>query len=153
MNINLEYAISANLEPSLDQFQTRLQAVRAFNQAYSRGRLGQLVSKLSGRHNQLEVLDAQPLSSTRTSRIVTVPIRQIKGTLGRSVDFDLSFNPLRESSRTRWVSVATAMKNGLPLPPVELVKTGDGYYVRDGHHRISVAKSLDQEDIEARIVN
>jgi len=153
MNINLEYSITANLEPGIDQFQTRLQAVRAFNLAYNRGRLGQLVSRLLRRHNQLEVLESQPLSSTRTSRIVTVPIRQIKGTLGRSADFDLSFNPLRESSRTRWVSVATAMRSGLPLPPVELVKAGDGYYVRDGHHRISVAKSLDQESIEARIVN
>jgi hypothetical protein len=37
------------------------------------------------------------------------------------------------------------------LPPVSLVQVGDEYFVRDGHHRISVAKAFGQETIEARV--
>jgi len=40
---------------------------------------------------------------------------------------------------------------GTPLPPVELVQVGDVYFVRDGHHRISVARTVGQRDIEAEV--
>jgi hypothetical protein len=154
MNISIEYSQSLNLLNTLDATTIRLSAVKSFEQAYSRGRRGQLLARIFGKQNHLQTLDAQPISSHRsTSRIVTVPIRKIKGSLGRSGDFDANFNPLRERSRSRWVSILTAIQSRTPMPPVELVQVGDNYYVQDGHHRISVARSLDQEAIEARIVN
>jgi hypothetical protein len=132
----------------------RLQAARSFNLAYNRGRLAHFLAKILGRDNHLQTLTSQPISSPRsTSRIISVPIRQIKGTLGRSDDFDTSFNPLHERSRSRWVSILTAIMVGHSMPAVELVKVGSDYYVQDGHHRISVARSLGQEAIEAHIVN
>jgi uncharacterized ParB-like nuclease family protein len=81
-----------------------------------------------------------------------VPIHQIKGSLGRSNDFDANFNPLHERTRSRWISVASAVRQRIPLPPVELLQVGDSFFVRDGHHRISVARAFGQEDIEARVV-
>jgi hypothetical protein len=39
------------------------------------------------------------------------------------------------------------------MPYVELVQIEEPYYVRDGYDGISVAKYIDQEAIEARMVN
>ena len=154
MTTNFENSLLGNLNQALDGTTIRLQAVRSFNLALNRGRRGHLLAKILGKPAHLEELTAQPVSSHRpTNRIVTVPIREIKGSLGRNEDFDRDFNPLKENSRSRWISVATAFQMGIPLPPVELVKVGENYFVRDGHHRISVAKSMEQEMIDARIMN
>ncbi|NJD58537.1 MAG: hypothetical protein C3F13_18440 [Anaerolineales bacterium] len=129
-------------------------AGKAFEQAYNRGRRDQLWARLIGRTRQLELLASQPVESHRSaSRIVSVPIRQIKGTLGRSTDFDLDFNPLKQYCRTRWISILTAILRGSSMPPVELLQVGASYYVRDGHHRISVAKAIGQQAIDACLVN
>jgi hypothetical protein len=52
---------------------------------------------------------------------------------------------------SRWLSVAAARDQDEVLPPVVLVRVGDVYFVRDGHHRISVALALGQLDIEAEV--
>jgi hypothetical protein len=83
--------------------------------------------------------------------IRTVPISKIRGSEGRSEDFDREFHPLRLHNQGRWLSVATARQRGVVLPPVELIQIGDIYFVRDGHHRISVAKAFGQEEIEAEV--
>lgn len=81
----------------------------------------------------------------------TVPLAQIRGSEGRSTDFDAAFHPLAEHSRARWVSVARARLENVALPAVDLIRLGDSYYVRDGHHRVSVARALGQHDIDARV--
>lgn len=80
-----------------------------------------------------------------------VSLSAIRGSEGRSTDFDADFNPLQEHTRERWISVASAMQTGVALPPVKLVQVGAVYYVRDGHHRISVAKQRGQTEIEAEV--
>jgi hypothetical protein len=52
---------------------------------------------------------------------------------------------------SRWLRIAAARDQGKVLPPVVLVQVGDVYFVRDGHHRISVARALGQQDIEAQV--
>jgi hypothetical protein len=37
------------------------------------------------------------------------------------------------------------------MPPVDLVRIGQIYFVRDGHHRISVARALGRTDIDAYV--
>jgi hypothetical protein len=81
----------------------------------------------------------------------TVPIEQIRGSEGRSSDFDRDFHPLQDHCKGRWLRVAAARDQGKVLPPVVLVQVGDVYFVRDGHHRISVARALGQLDIEAEV--
>ncbi len=154
MTISFEYSLIGKLDSELDDTTLRIQAAKSFNYAYSHGRLNQLLAKVFGKETHLQTLSSQPVETNHpSSHIVTVPIQQIKGSLGRSEDFDTSFNPLNEHSRSRWVSIATAVRKGTPMPAIELVQVGNTYYVRDGHHRISVARSMDQEAIEARIVN
>jgi len=80
-----------------------------------------------------------------------VPLDQIRGTEGRSNDFDDRFHPLTDRTRQRWMSVARANEQGLSLPPVDLIQVGDVYFVRDGHHRISVARAFGQTTITARV--
>jgi hypothetical protein len=154
MYTNFEQSLIGNVDLGLDGANVRLQTAKAFNLALARGRFGQLCAKILRKQTHLQTLPSQPVSQRRpTSRVVAVPIRQIKGSLGRSTDFDANFNPLQERSRSRWISIATAIQRNIPLPPIELVQVGEAYYVQDGHHRISVAKAIGQDMIDARIVN
>lgn len=66
-------------------------------------------------------------------------------------EFDDQFHPTREEGRTRWLGVAIARLSGRDLPAVCLIELDGFYYVRDGHHRISVAQALGQQYIDAEI--
>lgn len=82
----------------------------------------------------------------------TVPIEQIIGSVGRSLDFDNNFSLKSRHSTARLESIKEAMKKQEPLPPVQLYKMGDEYYVVDGHHRIAGAKELGQKFIDASVI-
>jgi hypothetical protein len=88
----------------------------------------------------------------RSAVLRTVPLSQIRGSEGRSDDFDCDFNPLQDYNKARWLNIAAARQRGKALPPVELIQVGDIYFVLDGHHRISVARAMGQRDIEARVM-
>jgi hypothetical protein len=98
-----------------------------------------------------EIEDACQVDARCYAGLHTVPIEQIRGSEGRSSDFDRDFNPLQDHCKGRWLRVAQARNGDKVLPPVELVQVGDFYFVRDGHHRISVARALGQLDIEAEV--
>lgn len=83
--------------------------------------------------------------------VTIIPLDQIRGSEGRVGDFDREFRPLKAHNAERWINIAIARMRGVPLPPVELVRVNDSYYVRDGHHRISVAKAFQQADIDAQV--
>ena len=74
------------------------------------------------------------------------------GCVGRTDDFDGAFNPLKSHIRDSWIGFAAARRQRTTLPPVELIQVGDSYYVRDGNHRVSVAKAAGQIEIEAEIL-
>ncbi len=81
-----------------------------------------------------------------------VRIDQITGSEGHSTDFDDRFRPTQTETCTRWYSVAKARVRGIALPAVSLIVIGDAYYVRDGHHRISVARAFGDKVIEAMVI-
>jgi hypothetical protein len=130
-------------------------AVTLYNHTRSRGRRGRVWSALTGRSRRLlllaEIDAAGTVHTCRCSRIRMVPISHIRGSQGRSKDFDRDFNPLQDHTKERWLRVAVARQRGKSLPPVELIQVGDVYFVRDGHHRISVARVLGQREIEAEV--
>jgi hypothetical protein len=103
------------------------------------------------------LLDLKEIETTCTVRARSysgfrpVPIDQIRGSEGRTSDFDRDFCPLTTHTQERWLGIASARRRGKTLPPVSLVQVGDLYYVLDGHHRISVARALGQQDIEAQV--
>ena len=84
--------------------------------------------------------------------IQTVPLAAIRGSVDRYQDFDLAFLPRHSSLRDRWERVAAARQHGLPMPPIELYKVGDIYFVRDGHHRVSVCRARNDKTIQAHVI-
>ena len=81
-----------------------------------------------------------------------VPIDAIRGSEERAPAFDRTFHPIGERPRQRWIGIAEARLHGTPMPPVQLTEKDGRYYVRDGHHRISVAHALGEAFIEAEVV-
>jgi hypothetical protein len=84
-----------------------------------------------------------------TSAVQAVDLSSIVGSFDRCDDFDRRFYPLHNRLQTRWVRVASMMLQRTPLPPVELVRVQDCYFVVDGHHRVSVARALEYTTIDA----
>ena len=80
-----------------------------------------------------------------------VPLDAIVGTLEPTPHFDARFRPASEVVRGRWQRIALAHRRGDALPPIDLIKRPDGYYVLDGRHRVSVARALGYPDIDARV--
>ena len=134
---------------------SRSYAEALFASARRAGRARQVWARLRGHSRRLLDLHSVAACSTvgdrRAAGMQTVAIGQIRGSEGRCEDFDCAFHPLREYTEERWVSVARAQLRGLGLPPIELIQLGDAYFVRDGHHRISVAAALGQQEIDAMV--
>lgn len=80
-----------------------------------------------------------------------VPVEKIVGSVGRYRDFTSNFLPRGSTSRDRWSRVYAQVNSLEGVPPVELYKVGDVYFVRDGNHRVSVAKQLHSQTIEAHV--
>jgi hypothetical protein len=85
------------------------------------------------------------------SRLEVVPLRAIVGTLEPTRGFDSDFRPASNAVRWRWERIAVAHRRGEALPPVVLRRQADGYYVVDGRHRVSVARTLRLRDIDAMV--
>jgi hypothetical protein len=86
------------------------------------------------------------------SGIQVVCISSIIGSESRTVDFDMDFRPMSESARERWVNMAIVYLARITLPPIQLIQVGDGYFVRDGHHRISVSRHFGQVAMDAEVI-
>ena len=81
----------------------------------------------------------------------TIPVDTIVGSEGRYRSFTRRFLPLQEDLRDRWKKVDQAYYAHHDLPPIELYKVCDAYFVRDGHHRVSVARAKGVKNIEAHV--
>ena len=81
-----------------------------------------------------------------------VALDAIIGTVERGKEFDRDFRPTSSQVRGRWERIAQMMRRGEPLPPVSLFRVGEVYFVRDGHHRVSVARALGRREIEGSVV-
>ena len=84
--------------------------------------------------------------------ISTIPLNKIIGSEGRYQDFDYQFMPTQNHTRARWEGVDSARLDEMSLPPIEVYQIGEYYFVRDGNHRVSVAREKGQEFIDAEIV-
>jgi len=149
---------------SLNQFgidkksplESRRKAGFLFSRAKTRATWRTLWYKLHRKENKLQDLTQIARDAKRQpaahSGVVNVPLDKIIGSEGRTDDFDGAYNPLKSHNRDRWIGIAAARRNGTTLPPVDLIQVGDSYYVRDGNHRVSVAKAAGQVEIEAQII-
>jgi hypothetical protein len=129
-------------------------ALHLFNTARWRSTVERAKSALrrqAWRLFDLDVITPSQVRGRRYAGIQSVAISQICGSMGRTGDFDHSFHPLDDRLRSRWVSVAMARSQYVPLPAVSLVQVGACYFVEDGHHRISVARALGESAIDAEV--
>jgi hypothetical protein len=123
-----------------------------------RATLSRLIARLRGEPDDVgvvlpfeEVVEALGFVSERSVGYEVVPLDVIVGTVDRGRDFDRRFRPTSGRVRNRWEQIATAMRRGDSMPPVDLVRVGEICFVRDGHHRVSVARALGRTDIDAHV--
>jgi hypothetical protein len=125
---------------------------RALRKSWKRKIWSMITGRSHELHNLQGIPDEQVKHRYSEPGIQTVQIAQIQGSDGRTRDFDRDFNPMQTHTRERWQSIARLHMQGRSLPPIDLVQVGDRYYVQDGHHRVSVARSFGQLGIEANVI-
>jgi hypothetical protein len=126
-----------------------------FNKARFREMFSRIMNSLTPDNQRLlslrEVKDVIRPKSETYKGMQTVPIARIAGSEGRYRDFNKGFLPKREASRGRWTSIDRAHLQHVTLPPIRLYEVGGIYFVRDGNHRVSVARSQGVIDIDAEV--
>jgi hypothetical protein len=129
---------------------------------FSRARRSQLLAELGRRLRREpddvalilpfdEVVDALGMVGEVELGLQTISLDSIVGTVDRTRDFDRGFRPTTPRVRGRWQRIAAAQRRGESFPPISVYRVGDLHFVRDGHHRVSVAKSLGRADIDAYV--
>jgi len=98
-----------------------------------------------------EVVDALGRRAENYLGTKLIPLDAIVGSVDKARDFDRRFRPTSGRSRQRWERLARASRTGEVIPPIDVYQVGDYYFVQDGHHRVSVARSLRLGVIEARV--
>jgi hypothetical protein len=129
-----------------------------FLRSRRRAALARLAARLRGVPDDVgvvlpydEVIEALGFVSERRTGLQVVAIDTIVGTVDRGRDFDRRFRPTSARVRGRWEHIAEAVRRGEGLPPVDLVRIGEIHFVRDGHHRVSVARALGLREIDAYV--
>jgi hypothetical protein len=129
-----------------------------FSRARRRHELAQLARRLRREPDDInvilpfdEVVEALGRRSERRLGLETIDLDSIVGTVDRSREFDRSFRPTSRRVRQRWERIAKAMRKGEPMPPIDVYRIGELHFVRDGHHRVSVARQLGHEVIDAYV--
>lgn len=141
----------------MDDPSTYRQALDDFRRARSKAAMQRFWAGIQGR--SLDLLPYDEISTklravSQTDRgVKQVPLKDIIGSVNRIQDFDRNFLPLRDDDIHRWAGVKTAMTSphAKGVPPVSLYQIGDAYFVLDGNHRVSIAKEMGMETIEAYV--
>ena len=92
------------------------------------------------------------IHAQRSLGLQTIPLDHIVGSEGRYTDFDRHFLPKTDNTRDRWMNINKAAMQFIELPPIDVYKVGEIYFVRDGNHRVSVARRAGQSFIDANII-
>ena len=99
-----------------------------------------------------DIRKALPIRGQHDLGMRQIPLDKIVGSVGRYQDFDRAFLPRYSFLRARWVSIDSAHLQDINLPPIEVYKIGDAYFVKDGNHRVSVARERNQAYIDADVI-
>jgi hypothetical protein len=129
-----------------------------FSRARRRRALARLANRLRGEPSDVnlilpfeEVVEALGRRSEKSLGLQTIELDSIVGTVDRGRDFDRSFRPTSTSMRTRWERIAAAQRRGEAMPPIDVYRIGELHFVKDGHHRVSVARALGLDVIDAYV--
>lgn len=133
----------------------QMDAERAFARearARRRASVARLLRRAPAACGRLAVYDERTLPRAGLRAIREIPLEAIAGTVepSRATLFDASFRPA-SGARSRWQRLWMAEHRGAVLPPISVVRVGDAYAVRDGHHRVSVARARGALTIDAAV--
>jgi hypothetical protein len=127
-----------------------------FDRARNKALMNDLVAAVGRRENRLmpfhEVRKRLSPEGESYRGLQEVPISQIVGSMDRYQDFDRTFLPRKRNTRSRWKNIDRAYYQDVRLPPIQLYKVGDVYFVKDGNHRVSVARERGVEFIDAEVI-
>ena len=126
-----------------------------FDKAYRKAFMRKLTTFLNRNSNELleydQVRQTLPFQGQRDLGMQTIPLDKIVGSVGRYRDFDRAFLPTQRRTSSRWISISRARYEDKELPAIDVYKVGDVYFVRDGNHRVSVAREREQQYIDAYV--
>jgi hypothetical protein len=144
--------------PARDTGLPRADAQFDFSRARRRralARLSAMLRREPGDVNHIlpfeEVVQALGRRGERRLGLQVIPFDSIVGTVDRAGEFDRDFRPTSPRVRERWQRINTAQRKGQPMPPIDVYRIGELHFVKDGHHRVSVARALGYRDIEAYV--
>ena len=128
---------------------------------FSRARRRRALARLSARLRRAddvnhilpfeEVAQALGRVGERRLGLELIPLDSIIGTVDRAREFDRDFRPTSPRVRERWQRINLAQRRGEAMPPIDVYRIGELHFVKDGHHRVSVAHALGYRDIEAYV--
>ncbi|WP_375493169.1 chromosome partitioning protein ParB [uncultured Jatrophihabitans sp.] len=81
----------------------------------------------------------------------TIKLKRVVGSVDSTRDFDRRFRPTTGRVRARWERLALAQARGESIPPIDVYKIGELYFVKDGHHRVSIALAQHRQTIDAYV--
>jgi nucleotide-binding universal stress UspA family protein len=139
-----------------DQYKFQM-AIHDFQSARQKAGIQEVLARITGKSNRLlsyeEVAEKLKLHARTERGVQQIPLNSIVGSVGRNTEFTRTFLPRRAGDQQRWANVKAAfMEYGATLPPIELYKVGEVYFVVDGNHRVSIAKQEGFTSIEARVI-
>jgi hypothetical protein len=128
---------------------------------FSRARRRRALARLSARLRRAddvnhilpfeEVAQALGRIGERRLGLELITLDSIIGTVDRSREFDRDFRPTSPRVRERWQRINLAQRRGEAMPPIDVYRIGELHFVKDGHHRVSVARALGHRDINAYV--
>lgn len=136
---------------------TYIRSESEFNRAKVKGFLEMMLGLITGHNMHLLSFDevAKKLNLTQSIYlgIQDIPIKNIVGSTGRYEDFTRHFLPRggNERDKERWRNIFTLAETGKGFPPIDVYKIDQVYFVKDGNHRVSVARALGWETIQAHV--
>jgi len=134
----------------------RVKADEAFSQARRRVFFRRVLEFFTGHPSEgllsfEQVRDKLKIRGQHYAGTQTIPLDKIVGSVGRYHEFDRAFLPTQEHIRERWKRVYEVAHSLEGFPAIDVYQIGDVYFVRDGHHRVSVVKELGATTIEATV--
>jgi hypothetical protein len=144
------------VEPFGSEAAARVQSKERFIAAHRKAWREDLMARLGGRGNDLLPFDAvmdilQTYEQIAHREPQMIPLDKIVGSVGRYKDFTRSFLPRSGALMERWARVERHMEQLEGVPPIDVFKVGDVYFVADGNHRVSVARANGFDQIEAYV--
>jgi nucleotide-binding universal stress UspA family protein len=130
-------------------------AISDFRYARRRAAMEQVIARLRGKTADLlsyeEVREKLRATESAKQELRDIPLDAIVGSVGRYADFTRRFLPRKDSDEGRWARVKLAVTDLRGVPPIEVYQVGEAYFVRDGNHRVSIARELDASHIQAYV--